>query len=139
MHHEAYTEPKQVVRLWYHECHRVFGDRLTSTDETTRFTKMLVDCTKKNFEENSDEEVLRDLNTMVFTSFSGEQTSEGEPSYVEVRSLGALRRNVQSHLKDYNDSNPVMNLILFDQALAHVTRICRILRQPRGRWWMLIF
>ena len=50
MRPETYTGPRHVVRLWYHECSRVFGDRLTTTVETQRFTKMLIDCTKKNFE-----------------------------------------------------------------------------------------
>lgn len=129
MHPETYTKPSQVVRLWYHECSRVFGDRLTTTTELFRFTKMLIDCAKKNFEENSNEQTLQ--LPITFTSFV-EQTNDGEPAYVECGSLSILRRNVQQHLNEYNDSNPVMNLILFDQALAHVCRICRILCQPRG-------
>ena len=126
---EFYDKPRQLVRLYYHECSRVFGDRLTTTLETNRFTKMLIDCTKKNFEEHSSEEDLR--LPITFTSFV-EQTGDGEPAYVECGNPDTLRRYIRGHLRDYNDANPVMNLILFDQALAHVCRICRILRQPRG-------
>ena len=129
MRPETYTGPRHVVRLWYHECSRVFGDRLTTTVETQRFTKMLIDCTKKNFEENSNEDTLS--LPITFTSFI-DQTSDGEAAYVECDSTDTLRRVVDNMLNDYNDANPVMNLILFDQALAHVCRICRILRQPRG-------
>ena len=35
-------------------------------------------------------------------------------------------------LKEYNDSNAIMNLVLFEQAVQHVCRISRILENPRG-------
>ena len=35
-------------------------------------------------------------------------------------------------LKDYNENNPNMNLVLFDDALKHVLRITRIVMQPQG-------
>ena len=78
---EFYDKPRQLVRLYYHECSRVFGDRLTTTLETNRFTKMLIDCTKKNFEEHSSEEDLR--LPITFTSFV-EQTGDGEPARIRA-------------------------------------------------------
>ena len=39
---------------------------------------------------------------------------------------------VSDALKDYNDNNPNMNLVLFDDALRHVLRITRIVMQPQG-------
>ena len=33
---------------------------------------------------------------------------------------------------EYNESSPVMNLVMFDQAVEHVCRITRVMDQPRG-------
>ena len=41
-----------------------------------------------------------------------------------------LESVVSDALKDYNDNNPNMNLVLFDDALKHVLRITRIVMQP---------
>ena len=35
-------------------------------------------------------------------------------------------------LEEYNDSNTPMNLVLFDDALDHLTRIHRVIRMDRG-------
>ena len=126
---ELYTTAPQCVRLWMHECTRVFGDRLTTAAESSRFRKLLVDACKKNFEEHSDETVLAE--PLIFTSFCS-QTLDGEPAYIEASSSHQLRDVVERQLAEYNDCNPQMNLILFDQALEHVCRIARILQRPRG-------
>lgn len=37
------------------------------------------------------------------------------------------------YLEDYNNTHPsTLNLVFFKDALEHITRISRILRQPRG-------
>ncbi len=39
----------------------------------------------------------------------------------------------QGYLEEYNSGNhgPRMDLVLFTDAIEHVSRICRVLRQPR--------
>ena len=40
---------------------------------------------------------------------------------------------MQSYLEDYNEmSNNPMNLVLFQFAIQHVARICRVIKQPQG-------
>eukprot|EP00033_Pygsuia_biforma_P005625 GCRY01006214.1.p1 GENE.GCRY01006214.1~~GCRY01006214.1.p1 ORF type:complete len:1920 (-),score=585.98 GCRY01006214.1:315-5459(-) len=48
--------------------------------------------------------------------------------------MGALKSFVEDRLDEYNSEpgHVPMNLVLFKDALLHVTRIHRILRQPRG-------
>ena len=43
-----------------------------------------------------------------------------------------IRRIVEDKLAEYNETNAVMNIVLFDQAIEHVCRICRIIDLPRG-------
>ena len=35
-------------------------------------------------------------------------------------------------LKEYNDNNPVMGLVLFEDAMKHICRITRIVLPPSG-------
>lgn len=39
---------------------------------------------------------------------------------------------MQEILEEYNESNTKMNLVLFDDALEHLTRVHRIIRMDRG-------
>lgn len=39
---------------------------------------------------------------------------------------------LEESLVEYNESNAVMNLVLFDLAMEHVCRIARIIDQPAG-------
>ncbi|KAJ4461063.1 putative Dynein heavy chain 6; axonemal [Paratrimastix pyriformis] len=53
--------------------------------------------------------------------------------YREVRSTEALSSILHEHLEDYNMSCPRrMDLVFFDDAVMHIARIARIIRQPRG-------
>jgi hypothetical protein len=54
--------------------------------------------------------------------------------YREVPSATALRRALEDHLAEYNESGSgaAMDLVLFRQAAGHVARVARVLSQPRG-------
>lgn len=57
--------------------------------------------------------------------------AEGNPVYAPVASYDTLKKVLEEKLAEYNDTNAVMDLVLFQQALEHVTRISRIIDQPR--------
>lgn len=53
--------------------------------------------------------------------------------YDEVTDEEALMKNMQGYLEDYNMVNTQqMNLVLFQFAVQHISRICRVIKQPGG-------
>ena len=43
-----------------------------------------------------------------------------------------MNKLLKDALSAYNDTNAVMNLVLFEDAMSHILRINRILESPRG-------
>jgi hypothetical protein len=46
--------------------------------------------------------------------------------------MNKLQKIIEDALAAFNETNPPMNLVLFEDALIHVARINRILESPRG-------
>ena len=124
-----YRKEITMIRLWKHECARVFGDRLTTPTEFKRFMDMLVDCTKKHFED-FDQDIIH-INPLLFTSFTTESMHD-EVVYIDAKSQEQVRTVLEKRLADYNNSNAIMDLVLFDEAVGHVCRISRIIESPSG-------
>jgi len=53
--------------------------------------------------------------------------------YEEVRDVPKLLKVMNGYLEEYNISSSVkMNLVFFEDAILHLMKILRALRQPRG-------
>jgi hypothetical protein len=53
--------------------------------------------------------------------------------YEEIPTMEKLVRVLEEYLADYNATNSSsMNVVFFRDAVQHIVRMCRILRQPRG-------
>lgn len=55
-----------------------------------------------------------------------------EKLYDQFSSIDHLSERLQEALKEYNDTNPVMDLVLFEDAMKHVCRITRIIAADGG-------
>lgn len=124
---KEYIMTTQLSRLWYHEVMRVYSDRLVSEAEVQRCRDLAVDCGKRTL----DEDDTTFVDPVVFTNFH-EHKGDDLGTYVGCQSMAKLKSATEYALSMYNDSNPIMNLVLFEQALIHVTRIARILMFPGG-------
>jgi len=67
--------------------------------------------------------------TLVFCNFilgiSGDRFYDNMPNE-------KLEHHITDALREYNDNFAYMGLVLFEDALKHVTRICRIVLPPSG-------
>ncbi len=58
--------------------------------------------------------------------------------YIMILDLKDMVKKIEGYLDDFNSGTKVpMKLIMFLDACDHVSRICRILRQPQGNALLL--
>ncbi|CAH8620633.1 unnamed protein product [Schistosoma intercalatum] len=124
---ECIRQPTDLIRLWMHECERVYSDKLIEREDVESFQKILIDITKKCFED-IDESILFSKPNMYCHFTQG----IGEPKYLPVTNMNDLNKLLNEALDNYNELNAVMNLVLFEDAISHILRISRILESPRG-------
>ena len=118
-----------VARLWLHETYRVYGDRLTDVQDFDRFEEM-VKRTASNFFEDFDQDELW-AKPLAYTTFAI-QTDDDVKPYFTINDSEKLSKILTTKLGEYNESNAVMDLVLFTQAMEHVYRISRIIDTPRA-------
>ncbi|XP_076261923.1 dynein heavy chain at 93AB isoform X2 [Rhynchophorus ferrugineus] len=124
---DCLNQPVDLVRLWLHECQRVYGDKLVEEKDIDAFFKLQLDVFKKNFEEIDESLVFE--KPIIYCHFAG---GIGEPKYMPITKWTTLNKLLNEAMSSYNDLVAAMNLVLFEDAMMHVCRINRILESPRG-------
>eukprot|EP01038_Epipyxis_sp_PR26KG_P005405 gene5405-7492_t len=121
----------KMTRLWYHEVMRVFSDKLISDIEVLRCRDVVINVGKRFMEEDPE---LVYADPCTFTNFvpNAGSVSDELTNYRVCDDFSKLKVELERKLSDYNETNAIMNLVLFEQAIRHVTRIARILMFPGG-------
>ena len=118
-------------KLLLNESFRVFYDRLINDTDREWFKTLCLELLIKNFKQNPDKDELYIHNKVMF----GDLLKLDSPVqfYENILDKTRLLKVLNNSLDDYNMTFPTkMNLILFDDALEHILRIGRVLKQPRG-------
>jgi len=124
---EELSDPLAMVQLWLHESERVYGDRLVDAKDLKRYKDIALEQQRKHFKEFSP--TLAFAEPLIFCHFA---RGAGESKYSKVESFAALSKQLEGSLVEYNELNPMMNLVLFDDAMRHTCRISRIIESPGG-------
>lgn len=123
----------QLARLWVHENLRVFADRLTCEEDHQWLRDLMKSQVESRFQMNWNDVVPR--LRLIYGDFMGGQDNR---IYDEIDSIDQLKHVVEEYLQNHNaESKQPMPLVMFSDALEHVARIARVLRQPQGNALLL--
>ncbi|KAL7993493.1 putative dynein heavy chain region D6 P-loop domain, dynein heavy chain, domain-2 [Plasmopara halstedii] len=123
-----------LIRLWVHECKRVYEDRMVSSQDHDWFRNLMGSTVKVYFEREVSQVVTREH--LIYGDYL---VPGADPKiYEEVVDVDKLLNIMDGYLLDYNaESKSPMSLVLFMDAVEHVSRISRIIRQPMGNALLL--
>ena len=116
-----------LVELWIHEVSRVFYDRLAEEKDRDWFFTQIEDQLRDNLD--SGDLKRDDFRHTLFGDYAN-----NERQYKKVTdNFAELAAKFDDYLTLYNAKNTKsMNLVFFKDALDHLSRIIRVLRQQRG-------
>ncbi|XP_076145705.1 dynein axonemal heavy chain 2 [Alosa pseudoharengus] len=127
-HRDFHDTKQSITRLWIHECFRVFSDRLVDHSDMEAFVGLLSDKLGSLFEQTYHN-ICPNKQQPIFGDFLRESRV-----YEDLLDFKALKSFMESQLEDYSLTPGVvpMSLVLFRDAIEHVTRVVRVISQPRG-------
>ncbi|CUT98907.1 dynein heavy chain [Echinococcus multilocularis] len=132
-------EGDKFMRLWVHEVYRVFYDRLTLESDREKWFEIVKEALNSVFKVTidnllgylrpSDGKVTdEDVRSLMFGDYMSD-----DQVYDEVANMQELKQRMQYFLDDYNSvTKTPMNLVLFQFAMEHVSRVARVLKQDAG-------
>lgn len=128
---EQFSNAEKFVLLWLHESERVYGDRLMNASDLSKYNALAQAQCKKIFPSFPIAKFYAKENAepLLFCNFV---ESVENPIYDQVTCLHTLSDVLEDALRDYNETNATMDLVLFEDAMKHVARIVRIVRNESG-------
>lgn len=136
---KAIKTESDMIKLWAHECLRVFSDRLISEEDHNKFEILLKEQIKEKFKK--DWNSIVEIEPLLFGSFVPLIYPDGDTTkkpwadlYCEITDRKKLKNQTESSLVDFNQVNysKKMNLVLFNAAIEHVVKIHRIITTEFG-------
>ena len=100
----------EVVRLWAHECNRVWQDRLIMPEDHEQYYKTLVASQKENFVDFQEAQIFGE--PLIFTSFV-DQINGHDATYRAIIDSDELKKALEKKLHQYNEEIASMELVLF--------------------------
>ncbi|KAM3963287.1 dynein heavy chain at 62B [Aphomia sociella] len=141
---ESAESKKTFTRVWVHEIMRVFYDRLIDEVDRSWFFGILKKSTRDfmkdtfesaldTYQEDNGEVTEESIKRMMFGCYLDTESLEGERRYEELPSKELFLNVAIAMLTEYNSMHKAkMNIVLFDYALEHLSKICRLLSMPSG-------
>ncbi|CAF0851193.1 unnamed protein product [Rotaria sordida] len=128
---ERFQTAAQMTRVWRNECLRVLYDRLIDTTDRKFLDEKLQSLV-------NDQPTLKPHSEIIFRqpSLFGDYRTAldvGEAKiYEDIQDYDAAKALFDEILQEYNEQNTRMSLVLFEDALEHLTRIHRVIRMDKG-------
>ncbi|CAG9566775.1 unnamed protein product [Danaus chrysippus] len=141
---ESADNKKTFTRVWVHEIMRVFYDRLVDEIDRSWFFDLLRKSTQEfmrdtfesaldTYQNEKGEVTQENIKKMMFGCYLDTDSVEGERRYEEIPTKETFLNVAISMLTEYNAMHKAkMTIVLFDYALEHLSKICRLLSMPSG-------
>jgi dynein heavy chain, axonemal len=128
---EAIKEPDNLIKLWVHESERIYGDRLVNAEHLVQYRALAADIVKKQFGKFNLNKYFQQPTPepLIFAYFVG---GLDDKLYDQFAGVDALSGRLRDALREYNELNAAMDLVLFDDAMKHVCKISRIISCSSG-------
>ena len=128
---EQFCSAEKFILLWLHESERVYGDRLVCANDLAKYNKLAQTQCKKIFPSFPTAKFYAKENAepLIFCNFV---ESMENPVYDQITSLASMSSVLDNVLREYNETNATLDLVLFGDAMKHVARIVRIIRNEGG-------
>ncbi|GKT26037.1 Dynein axonemal heavy chain 2, partial [Aduncisulcus paluster] len=135
-----------LIRLWTHECFRIFNDRLINFKDKKWFYDMMENVLGSNFSLTLSSMRYQESETLVLYSdfmdaagttggISGiEAESEADhPPYQELPPMPKVKEFFTESMDSYRVVQPnAKEMVLFNDCIEHICRVCRVMRNPSG-------
>ncbi|XP_041455872.1 dynein heavy chain 10, axonemal-like [Lytechinus variegatus] len=126
---DRFSDAKSFIRVWRNECLRVFYDRLINQHDKDLVQGMIKNILDEHFREHTENAMREPL---LYGDYRTALDGGEARLYEDIQDYDAAKALFQEILEEYNDSNTPMNLVLFDDALDHLTRVHRVIRMDQG-------
>ncbi|CAH8587314.1 unnamed protein product [Heterobilharzia americana] len=126
---DRFSRREQFIRLWLHEVYRVVMDRLICHADVQIVEKHVDELLEDNCKD-----IKEYVNTMPIL-FGDYRTAMDETEvrlYEDMVDYDNCRNIAQEILENYNEGVGQLQMILFNDAIEHLTRIERVLRMENG-------
>ncbi|EDV25795.1 uncharacterized protein TRIADDRAFT_23475 [Trichoplax adhaerens] len=132
-HRDFHDTKHSIIRLWIHECFRVFSDRLVDEKDREEFQQLISEKLGSLFD-LPFHNICPNRQVPIFGDFMKENQI-----YEDMTDFANLKQCLENQLEDHNmePGAIAMDLVLFRDAVEHVCRIIRVIRQPRGNMLLL--
>ena len=131
---QVFTKADEFIKLWLHECCRVFHDRLINDSDRRwlldNLLKMVFVFLKNDWKR---EEVFGGELPLLYVDFLKRGIELDKRVYEEVKDITRLVKV----MREYMNEETKLNLVLFKDAIEHLSRIARVLRQQRGHFMLV--
>uniref|UniRef100_A0A8C4HQX9 AAA+ ATPase domain-containing protein n=1 Tax=Dicentrarchus labrax TaxID=13489 RepID=A0A8C4HQX9_DICLA len=125
-------DKNQIFRLFCHECQRVFHDRLINNQDKTYFNTIVCEMACKYFSINLESSYFV-TQPIIFGDFIKVGAEKDDRLYEDLTNMVKIQAVLQDYLDDYNMTfSKETKLVFFQDAIEHVSRIARMIRQERG-------
>lgn len=126
---EIFKSKCSYIRVWRHECLRVFTDKLNNEKDYNTVAgkiKSLIEVNAADCLTNAMQDPI------LYGDFKTYLNDMPIKLYEDLENFDNLRLILTEILEDYDRVNDKCTLVLFNDAMAHLCRIYRIIRLPQG-------